>query len=365
MLTRLGLFFAFLPCALFAQVPYHKIESVATAPQPGQPLQLKVSGTWPNTCGPRFLPPSVEGGNIDLALQQTDSICGDALTPYSQIVDLSNIAPGFPMARDYRVRLWLRNVGVAQQLLAFRVIDVQASGTRSIDPEPGFWGADMAGEFQTSGTGIGFLLERQANSLAMTANTYQLSGGATWYLSAGPFIGSVYHGDLLRSVGGQPLWGTYRGPQGVDPAGLLTMEFLSDSEAILWFAKAFDEGILAPLDLMPISVRRLNFAYEPDGRGLAGAWSYTSSVFTSRVTPTVYEFVYVASRSTPASAVLADTARGAELLCNNDLARRDGPPRSCRLLINGSEVARFDNNSLNKLSGKGGPDNVALIRLAK
>ncbi len=362
MWNRLLWILAAAPMALAAQVPYHKIESVIAAPQPGQALQIRVSGTWPNTCGPQFLPPIVDGPNIDLALRQTDSVCGDALTPYARVFDLAGIEPNFPQARDYRVRLWLRNVGVAQQLLAFRLIDVQSQGTRSVDPESGFWGADSAGEFQTSGSGIGFLIERQGGSIAMTTNAYSLSGGATWYLSAGPFSGSVYRGDLLRSIGGQPLWGTYRGPQGVEPIGLLDIEFLSDSEGILWFSKAFDEGILAPLELMPISVRRLNFAYDADGRGLQGSWTFTSTTFTSRVSPTVLELSYSASRSTASDAVLTDVARGAELLCSNDLARRDGAPRLCRLLFNGAEVARFDNNSLNRLSGKSGPDGVSLIR---
>ncbi len=363
MWNRLLLVLAFAPMGLCAQVPYHKIETMSAAPQPGQGLQLRVSGTWPNTCGPQFLPPSVDGANIDLALRQTDSVCGDALTPYSQIVDLSNIAAGFPAARDYRVRLWLRNVGVEQKLLAFRLVDVQASGTRSVDPEPGFWGADGAGEYQTSGSGIGFLFERQGASLAITANAYLASGAATWYLSAGPFSGSVYRGDVLRSVGGQPLWGIYRGPQGIEPTGLLDVEFLNDGQAVMWFGKAVDEGILAPLDLMPISIRRLNFAYESDGKGLQGAWSFSTTSFSAQTAPMVLDLVYSTARSTSSEAVLVDTARGAELICAIDLLRRDGPPRSCRLLVNGAELARFDNNSLSRLSGKGGVDNVSLLRL--
>lgn len=354
-----------LPLGAAVHAAAHRIETIPATPRPGEAFQIRVSGNWPNTCPLQLMPVVVSGSTISISVKSTDQICAEAVTPYSITVDPSLVAgSGFPSPIDYRVRYSLKDAANAEKLLAFRVVDVNTTGSRTAQPEPGFWIADSAGEFLTSGSGIGFMVERQAETLVVTTNAYLLNGQATWYLSAGVVSGSVFRADLLRSIGGQPLWGTYRGPQSIEPAGTLDIEFQSDSQAVMWFSRPSGEGLIDAVDLMPISVRRMNFALAPDGQSLGGTWSYTPTNASSRLSSTLIQLVYRPERSTSQLAVLADPQKGFELQCSIDTERRDGPPRSCSLLSGGVTVARFDNNSLSRLSGSSDQESVAMVRIS-
>jgi hypothetical protein len=340
------------PLSALAQTAVHRIETIPTNPAPGSAFQIRVSGQWPNTCAPEVMPVVVDGVNIDVSLRQRDQICGDAVTPYSMTVDpASAVGGGFPSASVFRVRL---------SLLAFRIVDATAS-TRDIRPEAGFWSPDTAGEFRTSGSGIGFMVERQGATLAMTTNAYTLGGQAAWYLSAGLVERSSFRAELLRSIGGQPLWGTYRGLQAVEPAGTVDIEFASNASAVIWFARPSGEGIFDQLDLMPISVRRMNFALAADGQALDGVWSLSAVDSNSSVDPETLHFAYRNDRSQSTEAVLTDDAKGFELRCTIDAERRDAPPSVCRLLAGGIDRARFDNNALTRLSGRSDTGEALLL----
>lgn len=351
--------------AASAQAFVHRIETIPANPRPGQAFQIRVSGEWPNACPLQVMPVVVSGTNIDVSVKPADQICGEAVTPYSVTVDPSAVAgASFPAAVDYRIRYSVKDASNTAKLLAFRVVDVAVADQRAAEPEPGFWAPDAAGEFPSPGSGIGFMVERQGNTLALTTNTYLLNGQAAWYLSAGSISGSVFRGDLLKSIGGQPLWGTYRGPQSVDPVGTLDVEFLSNSQAVLWYTQASGPGLLDAVEVMPISVRRMNFALAPDGQSMAGTWAYTPTDTASRLSTVLIQLVYRADRSTPTLAVLADPQKGYEMQCQIDSARADGPPRSCALLSGGLEVARFGNNTLNKLAGQADAEAVVMVRIS-
>ena len=353
-----------LPLAAGAAAPRHTIETIPEQPRPGEAFQIRVSGSWPNTCPLQMLPVTVNGTNIEVSVRQGDVICGQAVTPFVLIFDPSAVAgAGFPNDRDYRVRFSSSDRAGNRSLLAFKVVDVARVDARSAQPEAGFWTLDPAGEHQPGGSGIGFMIERQGNTLVMTTNTYELNGQPTWYLSAGPVSGSVFHGGLLRSVGGQPLFGTYRGAQFVETVGTVSIEFINDAQATLWFAQATDEGILSPLELMPISARRMNFALPTEGRALAGTWTLTPTTVLSASTSQLIRLVYVADRSSPTEAVLVDTRAGYEMRCSLDTQRTDGPPRLCILTSGGAEIGRFDNNALTRLSGKRANETVVMVRV--
>ncbi len=348
-----------------AQALVHRIETVPANPLPGENFQIRVSGQWPNTCPLQLMPVVVNGAQIDVAVKPRELVCGDAVTPYSITFDPGLAAgAGFPAAGDYRIRYLVKDATNNEKLLAFRLIDVDVANRRAAEPEAGFWTLDSAGEFQPGGSGIGFMVERQGNTLAVTTNTYLLNGQPTWYLSAGEVSGSVFRADLLRSIGGQPLWGTYRGPQSALPVGSLDIEFDSDSQATFWFTQSSGDGLLDAIDVMPISARRMNFALAPDGQALAGTWSYSPTSTASRVSTTLIQFVYRPDRSSTTLAVLADPQKGFELQCVLDAARRDSAPKSCQLLAGGIEAARFDNNSLSRLTGHSDQDDVVLVRIS-
>lgn len=352
------------PATVLAQVSLHRIETLPANPSPGSAFQIRVSGDWPNTCVPEPLPVIVDGVNIDLSARQIDAICGEAITPYSLTFDPGTAqGVGTLAAGNYRVRFAVKDAANVATLLAFRIVDLSLPSARRVQPEAGFWAPDLAGEFQTPNGGIGMMIERQGSTLAMTTNAYAPGGQPAWYLSAGMLSTSSFRADLLQSIGGQPLWLTTRGPQSVLPAGSIEVEFGSDASAVVWFARASGDGLLDALDLMPISMRRMNFAFASDGELLAGTWLLSATANAALVQTTQIRFVYRADLSTAGEAVLVDAALGYELRCSIDAMRRDGPPTSCRLLVRGSEIARFDNNALSRLSGRRDGSDILLIRV--
>ncbi len=352
------------PALALAQASLHRIETIPADPEPGSTIQLRVSGDWPNTCTPSPLPAVVDGVNIDLAVRQLDAICGEAITPYSLTFDLGPALGGSTLAAgNYRVRFAVRDAASQPTLLAFRVVEVALKSVRGVQPEPGFWAPDLAGEFLTPNGGIGMMVERQGSTLAMTTNAYAPGGQPAWYLSAGVLGNSTFRADLLQSIGGQPLWMTSRGPQSVMPAGTIEVEFNSDASAVVWFARASGEGILDALDLMPISMRRMNFALASDGALLSGTWLLSATERGAQLPTTLVRFAYRSDLSSAAEAVLVDTALGYEMRCAIDPMRRDGPPASCRLLSRGTEIARFDNNALSRLSGRRDGAEIVLLRV--
>jgi hypothetical protein len=348
------------PLGAFAQLRHHEI-SVADPPaRAGSSLPIRISGQWPNTCTPAVLPVQVSGNAIDIRMRRLDQICGEAVTPYSFVVDPAQSAGGLSDG-VYRVRLWLRSDGQPDVLLAFRLLDVRSDATRPVQPEAGFWAPDSAGEFATSGTGVGFMVERQAATLALTTNAYLQSGVSSWYLSAGALDLRTFRGDLLATAGGQALWSTYRDPDLIATVGVLEAEFLGAARANFYFIRAAGEGLLDPIEVMPISARRLNFALETDGRSLAGRWSLVPAA-DAALAPAVFELRYDAARSTATTAILT-AASGEELRCELDTSRRDGPPPRCILLAAGNEIARFEQNGLGRLSGRADTTPVLMLRV--
>ena len=131
-----------------------------------------------------------------------------------------------------------------------------------------------------------------------------------------------------------------------------------------WYSRPSGEAASDPLELMPVSMRRMNFAMLGEGQALAGTWVYTAPAARNEMAPALVQLSYRADRSSPGEAVLIDAQRGFELRCGVDLARKDGPPTSCLLLANGAERARFDNNSLSRLSGNSAGESVVLVRVS-
>lgn len=336
------------PAMVAARASPHQIEVISGDQGP----QLRISGPWPNTCSPQLLPVFADGNTIEIAVRQSDQICGMAVTRYELNVD-PRVAGGFGQAADgiYRVRFSVRDETSRATLLAFRLVDLDPSSARSALPEAGFWSPDVFGEFRPPNSGIGLMIERQGGTLALTTNAYLPGGQASWYLAAGPLTRTIFNGDLLLSTGGQPLWGASRTAQSVEPVGTLSLEFQSNASAIAWYARASDEGILSALELMPISLQRMNFALPADGAALAGTWSLLSTDPNSTRAPQTLRLEYRTDRLDTFTAVLNDSKSGQQLRCPIDSQRREAAPLSCELWKDGEIVARFDNNALARLSG--------------
>lgn len=363
-LAQLGLLIALLPLTALAQAPLHSIDTVPAAPRPGEAFQLRISGDWPNACPLEVESVVVKGVDIDVFIRASSGFCAEVITPYTLIVDLAQAGgSAFPAASDYRVRYSFRDGAGLSRLLAFRLVDVQPADARRAQPEAGFWQGDENGEFPPPQGGMGFMVERQGAALAITTNAYQFGGQPIWYLAAGGYSGSVFRTELLRSFGGQPLFGFHRVPQGVETTGRLDVEFGNDASAIFWYSQASGEGLLDELNLMPVSARKMNFALGVDGVALAGNWVLTGENSASRVTPETMSLSISETQSSASEVVLEDLAGGHELRCTLDAARPDAPPRRCTLSTGRAVRAQFDNNTLNRLSGLADADSAYLVRV--
>lgn len=352
------------PATAFAQASLHRIETVPANPAPGSAFQIRVTGDWPDSCTPEPLPVVVDGYSIELSARRVDAICGQVITPYSLTFDPRSAPGGGKLADgNYRVRFSVKDAANMPTLLAFRIVELAWPNARRVQPEAGFWSPDLAGEFLTPNGGIGMMVERQGSTLAVTTNAYAPGGQPAWYLSAGALSKTSFRAELLQSIGGQPLWMTSRGPQSVLPAGNIEIEFSSDASAVVWFARASGEGNLDALDLMPISMRRMNFALPGDGEQLAGTWLLSTTTEGSASAAKQLHLEYRPDLGSATEAGLVDAAQGYELRCAIDAARRDGPPTRCRLLSNGVEIARFDNNALTRLGGRGDGADVVMVRI--
>lgn len=358
----LGMLLLALPMLALAGVPQHRIEVVDGAGGP----QLRVSGSWPDSCPRELLPVFVDGQTIDISVRSNEAICSQVVTAYAFNVD-PRASSGFGRAPDglYRVRLMTRDGTSRSAVIGFRVADLTPTATRHAQPEAGFWTPDSAGEFRPANGGIGLMVETQGNTVALTTNAYELGGDPVWYLAAGSLDRSSMHADLLLSTGGQPVWGTSRIAQFVQPVGTLSVEFHSSGRATAWYARTTGEGLLDPLDLTPISLLRMNFALPPDGGALSGTWVLVGTDATSRSTPLALRLQFSAGRSDRDTAVLEDVDAGAELRCVVEAERREAAPQSCQLLRAGAPIAQFDNNAFTRLAGRAGDGSaVVLVRVA-
>jgi hypothetical protein len=101
-------------------------------------------------------------------------------------------------------------------------IKVPASGT-NCDPQPpktGWWWSTREG-------GRGYSIEQSGNTLFFAAYLYDVSGRATWTITAGPssLDGSLYTGRLESYAGGQSLPGAFRAPGPASIIGDITLAF--------------------------------------------------------------------------------------------------------------------------------------------
>jgi hypothetical protein len=88
-------------------------------------------------------------------------------------------------------------------------------------PQTGWW-------WNPAESGRGYTIESSGNKIFIAAYLYDVTGRATWYISAGPasLDGSLYTGNLESYANGQSLTGAYRSPT-LPPAiaGTITLAF--------------------------------------------------------------------------------------------------------------------------------------------
>lgn len=326
-----------------------RIGSSPSAPSAGQPFGLEIKGTWPDGCGADVRSVTVQNFDITIVMQRPEGqICTDALVPYS--LPINPFANGTsPQAGVYRVRYELAFRDQPNRLLAFTLVPVTAVGQRTPEPEAGYWVAEEGGEFATSGSGVGFSIERQNGSVVALSNLYDASGKPLWYFTSGPVAGSVGRGELMEVSGGQSLFNAYRAPQNMATVGELLMEFTAPTTAVLWFTQPAGPGVIDELKVQPISVHRFNFAYSSVFDVYNGSFVYLSGVAGGG------ENRYLEFEPVRFGAFnrigFWNRATDERLECVIDTARPGTLPRTCVFTRGGQTVATFDQIGYETLRG--------------
>lgn len=324
-----------------------RINSVPAQPAAGDRFELQISGTWPDGCGPRLDRVERTGFNIDVTIGNAPEgvFCTAALTPINQKIPVFS-GSATAQAGTYRVRYYLQQPNTTtRRLLAFELISVD--GDSAAKPEAGYWAAESGGEFATSGSGVGFELERQKSQVFLAGNVYLDDGTPSWIIAAGPLSGSAAKGDLLRASGGQALFSSYRAPSQIDTMGRVQLEFKSSTTAVFWFSRASDEGLLGALELMPVSVNRFNFGFGPVAQSFAGRWMVAVEGQPARVVD------LIAHRYGAANLVGAISADfSVRLECTTDPLRQNTLPQNCLLYDDATLLGTMTAVGLSGLTGR-------------
>jgi len=340
--------FASLASALENNLPTISVEP--EQPRAGQSFMLFIKGTWPDGCGANLKSVlEAPGGEITVTVERRDAICIQVLSNYTLPISVFS-GGNTAQAGVYRVRYQMQQPGEpTPRLLAFRLIAVTAQNEKAMEVEPGYWVAEPGAKFATSGSGVGFSIERQEGSVVVVSNLYDASGKPTWYLSAGPMRGRVSRGDIYDVRGGQALFTAYRAPSSMVIAGELQVEFSSPARATLWYTQPSGPGVVDGLRLMPISITRFNFAYPGPSDTFNGRFVMYSEAADRA--PRIYNF----ERLRFGASLIAgfrDPSNDHRLICTLALETPNALPTSCVLEAEGNPTISFDQVGYERMFGK-------------
>ncbi len=332
----------------------------------GGSFSLLLTGTSPDGCGLARDSVKVVADVITVVFVRgggPSGICTQVLTPFRfpiTVFDAGNVAK----AGTYKVRIELapfeRNEQTVNKLLAFGLVPVTALGKRAIVPENGQWNFEEGGPFATSGSGIGFHIERQNDALVSISSFYGSDGSPEWYINSGRTVAHTLSSSYYTINGGQSLFGTYRAVKEVLYSGDVQLEFSSTAHGTAWYSQPIDSGLVSGLKLMPISITRFNFAYGAVDRALRGRWALVGEG-ESRLDSAALALEPVTVASSSVSNYTAGLFR---LNCDRFIARPTLLPERCTLTKNAEVVATFDQVGYDRMRGLDGEKRaVSLFRL--
>lgn len=327
-----------------------RISAVPAVPSVGQPFSLLVKGQWPDGCGAAVRNIAVKGFDITVVMARPPiEICTQQIVDYE--LPLNPFADGTsPSAGTYRVRYELAIPGESKnRLLAFTLVPVVPTGGRVVEPEPGYWVAEQGGEFSTSGSGVGFSIERQGSTVVVMSNLYEQSGKPAWYFTAAPAAGATARGELTAVTGGQALFDTYRPPAAMDNQGELLMEFSAPTTGTLWFTQASGGGVIDELKIQPISVARFNFGFSAVNQVFGGRFVY----FTEQPSSDANRHLDFVPIRFGAFVLIGfwNEATDERLECRINVDKPNTLPEVCTFNRAGQLVATFDQIGFDSLRG--------------
>ncbi|MCB1606882.1 MAG: hypothetical protein KDI71_07895 [Xanthomonadales bacterium] len=345
-------------CAFPAQAaaPWHLIRTQPANPAPREAFLIKVEGTWPNGCPFEVTPVQLDDKQLNLRLIERPGVCTEALRPYELTIDPMTVLPQGLSSGAYQLLMEVEDQRGVRPI-AFSAFDV-ISPDQTVRPEAGFWVADPTGSYPDSGSGVGFNLERQDDSIALITYFYDTGGEPRWYFSAGDAGRRGYSGDLLEIRGGQTLFQPYQPPREMRPFGRIDLSFRDRGHATAWFTQPEDDSILAGLKIMPISLVRFGFKGGATTAALAGRWVWLT-LDGDQGSGTVVN-LEANSGDNPFRLRLQDRERDLILDCGVQTEKLDQPPALCVLAGVGLQFT-LDNNGINELRSSDGQ--TRLIRI--
>ncbi len=319
----------------------------------GDKFSLLLTGTSPDGCGLARDSIKILADEITVVFIRGGGalgICTEGLTPFSFPISIFN-AGEVAKAGTYKVRIELapiqHNSQTANKLLAFALVPVTPLGKRAVLPETGQWSFEEGGTYASSGSGVGFNIERQDQVMVNVSSLYGSDGSPEWYINSGKLVANTLSSELFSISGGQSLFGAYKPVKEVQYNGNVQLEFNSPAHGTAWFTQPIDEGLLSGLKLMPISITRFNFGFGPGALALSTRWALVSEG-NSSIEGKTLAFTNTANASNTAWSYQSGEYR---LNCELHAARPALLPKSCHLTKGGNSVANFDQIGYSRMRG--------------
>ncbi len=329
------------------------VTAIPAAVVEGDTFSLLLTGTSPDGCGLARDSIKVLGDEITVVFIRAGGalgICTQVLTPFSFPITLFE-AGAVAKAGTYKIRIELapieRNSQTVNKLLAFALVPVTPVGKRPILPESGQWSFESGGPYATSGSGVGFNIERQDQTIVNVSTLYGSDGSPEWYINSGKLVANTLHSELFSVNGGQSLFGAYKPVKEVQYNGNVHLEFNSPVHGTAWYTQPIDEGLLSGLKLMPISITRFNFGFGAGAGALSTRWALVGEG-ASTIESKTLALTNAANASNTAWSYVSGEFR---LNCDLYTARPALLPKSCSLTKNGVNLAQFDQIGYSRMRG--------------
>ena len=329
------------------------VKAIPSAVVEGDKFSLLLTGTSPDGCGLARQSIKIAADEITVVFTRAGGalgICTQVLTPYSfpiTIFDAGDVAK----AGTYKVRIELapieRNSQTVNKLLAFTLVPVTAMGRLPILPETGQWSYEEGGIHASSGSGVGFNIERQDQVMVNISSWYASDGSPEWYINSGKLTANTLSSELFSVSGGQSLFSAYKPVKEVQYNGNVHFEFTSPAHGTAWYTQPIDDGLVSGLKLMPISITRFNFGYGAGANALSTRWALVGEG-TSTIEAKTLLLTNAANVGNTSWSYVAGDYR---LNCELYPGRPALLPSKCNLSKAGVNVANFDQIGYSRMRG--------------
>ncbi len=329
------------------------VKAIPAAVVEGDKFSLLLTGTSPDGCGLARQSIKIAADEITVVFTRAGGalgICTQVLTPYSfpiTIFDAGEVAK----AGTYKVRIELapieRNSQTVNKLLAFTLVPVTAMGGRPILPETGQWSYEEGGIHASSGSGVGFNIERQDQVMVNISSWYASDGSPEWYINSGKLTANTLSSELFSVSGGQSLFSAYKPVKEVQYDGNVHLEFTSPAHGTAWYTQPIDDGLVSGLKLMPISITRFNFGYGAGANALSTRWALVGEGTSAIEAKTLLLTNTANAGNTSWSYVAGDYRLNCELYPGRPALL----PSKCNLSKAGVNVANFDQIGYSRMRG--------------